>query len=145
VRACGFALGVTRVVARALQSLAHRRRPRKEHRLATSSVGVIPLEDNMQLRTISFLAVLTLAASGCGTAPTDNVNESVDEAKKTDAGRDCRPSAPGAPSPCAKGGPGGDHGGQGKSDAGKGHGDADDDDDDDDDDEDGGRKDGGKK
>ena len=88
----------------------------------------------MRLRNTSFL-ILTLAAGACGTSAEDNANESVEEAKKADAGRNCRPATPGEPSACGKGSS--NHGG-GQGDAGKGRSDADDDDDDD-------REDGGKK
>jgi hypothetical protein len=94
----------------------------------------------MEFRTISYL-LIALAGAACGNAADstasmeDNLNGGSTAESKPDGGRDCRPSAPGERSPCAKGDPGtGDHG---KSDAAKGH--------DGDDDDDGDKKDGGKK
>jgi hypothetical protein len=84
----------------------------------------------MRLRNIGFLMV-TLVAGACGTAADNNVNESVDQAKKSDAGHKCHSVALAEQPGCGK---------AGKSDAGKGRSDADDDDDDDDDGEDGGKK-----
>ena len=86
----------------------------------------------MQVRIIGYLLV-AIAAAACGTAnstDSEGLNDDPLAERKDDAGRKCRPAAPGEHSPCGKG----DHG---KSDAG--HGD-DDDDDDDDDKEDGGKK-----
>jgi hypothetical protein len=98
----------------------------------------------MRFRTISYLVTaLVVGACGASSDSTDTANENLLggslEEKKTDAGRDCRASAPGEPSPCAKGGSGHNPDDHGRNDAGKGHSDGDDDDDDDE------REDGGKK
>jgi hypothetical protein len=96
----------------------------------------------MEFRTISYL-LIALAAAACGNAADstanmeDNLNGGSTAESKPDGGRDCRPSAPGERSPCAKGDPGNGPGDHGRSDAAKGH--------DGDDDDQGDKKDGGKK